>query len=155
MNRGGNIRDIIATQVLDTHLKALAIYGAGHCSKLGMGFPGELSGRYAKERMWSISPLIRKTGAHKGRAVFGLAVDPAYVVVAGSRWTGTPAEGMLTQGFARFTIDQLYDAIIYHGDVPDSVVGPDMATFRARMGPELDRRAKILAAAIKLRRQRP
>jgi hypothetical protein len=26
MNRGGNIREIIATQVLDTHLKALAAW---------------------------------------------------------------------------------------------------------------------------------
>ena len=43
MNRGGNIREIIATQVLDAHLKALAIYGAGHCSKVGTGFPGELA----------------------------------------------------------------------------------------------------------------
>lgn len=39
MNRGANIREIIATQVLEPHLKALAIYGAGHCNKMGTGFP--------------------------------------------------------------------------------------------------------------------
>ena len=38
MNRGGNIREIIATQVLEPRLKALAIYGAGHCRKLAPGF---------------------------------------------------------------------------------------------------------------------
>jgi hypothetical protein len=42
---------------------------------------------------------------------------------------------------------RVYDAIVYHGDVPDRVVDPDMAALRARMGPELDRRAKILAHA--------
>jgi Haem-binding uptake, Tiki superfamily, ChaN len=155
MNRGGNIRDIIATQVLDAHLKALAIYGAGHCNKLGTGFPGELAGRYGKERMWSISPLIRTAGTEKGRAVFGLAAEPAYIVVANSRWSATPAADMLTPALARFEMGRVYDAIVYHGDVPDRVVGPDMAAFRARMGQELDRRAKILADAVKLRQQRP
>jgi hypothetical protein len=56
---------------------------------------------------------------------------------------------------AKFTFGQLYDAIVYHGDVPDAVVGPDMVAFRASMGPELDRRAQILGEAVKLRQQRP
>lgn len=155
MNRGGNIREIIATQVLDPHLKALAIYGAGHCNKLGTGFPGELSGRYAKERMWSISPLIRATGAERGRAVFGLGAQPAYILVGSSRWATTPVQDMLPPPFSRFTLGQVYDAIVYHGNVPDSIVGPDMVAFRARMGPELDRRSKILADAVKLRQRRP
>ena len=122
MNRGGNIREIIATQVLDAHMKALAIYGAGHCSKLGTGFPGELAGRYVKERFWSISPLIRMAGIGKGRAVFGLGADPAYVVVADSKWAATPVEEMLPLPYARFAVGRVYDAIVYHGDVPDRVV---------------------------------
>lgn len=59
MNRGANIRDVIATQVLEPHLKALAIYGAGHCNKTGTGFPGELAARYGMERFWGISPRTR------------------------------------------------------------------------------------------------
>lgn len=105
--------------------------------------------------MWATSPLFRKAGGEKGRAVFGLAAEPAYIVVAGSRWTATPVEEMLIPPLARFTMGQVYDAVVYHGDVPDRVVGADMTAFRARMGPELDRRAKILADAIKLRQQRP
>jgi len=155
MNRGGNIREIVASQVLDAHLKALAIYGAGHCNKMGSGFPGELAGRYAKERFWSISPLIRKAAVDKGRAVFGLGAEPAYVLISGTRWASAPVEDMLTPGLRKFTFGQLYDAIVYHGDVPDAVVGPDMAAFRASMGPELDRRARILTDAVKLRQQKP
>ena len=83
MNRGSNIREIVATQVLDAHLKALAIYGAGHCSKVGTGFPGELAGPYGKQRFWSISPLIRKAGSEKGRALFELGSEPAYVTIGG------------------------------------------------------------------------
>lgn len=148
MNRGKNIREIIATQVLDKNLKALAIYGGGHCIKVGMGFPGDLRGRYPAERFWSISSLGRKREVEEGRAVFGLGADPAYIVVTGSRWAATPA---IPQQSGR-TFSQLLDAVVYHGNVPDSVVGPDMAAFRARMGPELDRRAKILSDAIKLQR---
>jgi len=154
MNRGGNIREIIATQVLEPRLKALAIYGAGHCSKVGTGFPGELGPRYGKERFWGISPFVRASGAAKGRTLFGLGDEPAYVLILGSRWSATSVEDMLTPALRRFTFGQLYDAIVYHGSVPDRVVAPDMATFRAAMGPELDRRAKLLADAIKLRQQR-
>lgn len=159
MNRGSNIRDIIATQVLDKDLKALAIYGAGHCTRLDSadmdihGFPGQLSAHYDKERFWTISPLIRKKGAEKARGLFGLGAEPEYILVEGSRWAATPADGMLIPALAPLDVGQLYDAIVYHGDVPDSIVGPDMAAFKARMGPELDRRAKILADAIKLRQQ--
>jgi hypothetical protein len=85
MNRGGNIRELIAAQVLEPHLKALAIYGACHCSKVGTGFPGQLAPRYGTERFWSIPPLVRAAGAAKGRALFGLGSDPAYVLIAGSR----------------------------------------------------------------------
>src|SRR5262245_7418924 len=34
LNRGGDIRTIIAREVLDAHLKGLAIYGARHCDKI-------------------------------------------------------------------------------------------------------------------------
>jgi len=153
MNRGSNIREIIATQVLDAHLKALAIYGAGHCNKLGTGFPGELAGRYGRERFWSISPLVRQAGVDTARTLFGLGAEPAYITVAGSAWDSTPAGRMLTPALGQFTVGRLYDAIIYHGNVRDSVVGPDTAAFRARIGPELDRRAKILSEAVQLRRQ--
>src|SRR5207248_3607100 len=37
VNRGGHIRNAIAEQILDKHLKALAIYGGGHCVKIGRG----------------------------------------------------------------------------------------------------------------------
>lgn len=144
MNRGGNIREIIAKQVLDAHLKALAIYGGGHCVKIGMGFPGDLRGRYPLERFWSISSLGRQREVERGRVTFGLGADPAYIVVTGSRWATTPVDDMASP--AR-TLGQILDAVVYHGNVPDSVVGPDMTTFRAVMGPELDRRAKLLRDA--------
>ena len=97
---------------------------------------------------------MRAAGVAKGRALLGLGDEPAYVLIAGSRWANTPVDDMLTPALSRFTFGQLYDAIVYHGSAADSVVGPDMAAFRAAMGPELDRRAKILAEAVKLRQQR-
>jgi hypothetical protein len=59
MNRGANIRDVIATQVLEPHLKALAIYGAGHCNKRAPVFPA--SSRHATAR--SASGVSRRSCA--------------------------------------------------------------------------------------------
>src|SRR5688572_30474447 len=69
-NRGESIRNTIVEQVLEPRLKGLAIYGAGHCSKIGGGFPGDLAGRYPEERMWSIWSFSRK-GVERARAIFG------------------------------------------------------------------------------------
>ena len=144
MNRGGNIREIIATQVLEPHLKALAIYGSGHCIKVGRGFPGDLAGRYPKQRFWSISPVISLERFTKQREP---GKEPAYIALGGSQWAATPFE----LSGRNFTWGQLYDAIVYHGDVPDKIVGPDMDAFKAAMGAELQRRAKLEADASKLR----
>ena len=46
----------------------------------------------------------------------------------------------------------ILDAVVYHGDVPDTVVPADMAALRAKMGAELDRRSKLTAEAAKIRR---
>jgi hypothetical protein len=91
VNRGGNIRDIIAKQVLEPHLKGLAIYGAGHCTKVGGGFPGELAAQFGADRFWSIWPLVGEKGAAKGRITFALKTDPAYIVVKGTQHARLPA----------------------------------------------------------------
>lgn len=155
MNRGGNIRTLIAEQVLDPGLKALAIYGGGHCLKIGMGFPGDLSGRYPLSRFWAIYPLHSKAEKAKARAMFGLTDKPAYVVLTNSPWASRSSEGLLDPRYNSLPLGRLYDALIYHGDVADSVVSPDTVAFRASFGPELDRRRRILAEAVRLRQQRP
>jgi hypothetical protein len=153
VNRGGNIRAVIAEQVLDAHLKGLAIYGAGHCSKLGRGFPGDLRGKYAVGRMWSIWPLFRTAGAQRGKEVFGLGSRPAYIVVGDTRWTSLPAIEFL--GTERSTLGEVLDALVYHGDVPDSVVRADLTVLKAKYGPELGRRSRLMQEAFRLWQRRP
>jgi hypothetical protein len=153
VNRGGNIRTIIAEQVLEAHLKGLAIYGAGHCSKLGGGFPGDLAGKYAAGRMWSIWPLFRTSGAQRGKDAFGLSTGPAYIVVNGTGWASLPAIDFL--GTERATLGQVLDALVYHGEVPDSVVRADLTVLKATYGPELERRSRLVQEAFKLWQRRP
>jgi hypothetical protein len=154
VNRGGNIRRIIAEEVLDRHLKALAIYGAGHCSKAGGGFPGDLAGRYDASRIWSIWPLVGPTGAERGRATFGLGAQPAYVLVEGTPWASTPAVG-LVPAEPGSTLGAVLDALVYHGAVPDSVVRADLTELKAKYGAELERRATLLRQAFTLWQRRP
>ena len=152
MNRGGNIRNIIAEHVLEPRVKGLAIYGAGHCSKVGGGFPGDLAGKYPADRIWSIWSLSRG-GTTKGREIFGLAGQPAYLVVHGTQSSALDAAGLLER-FERFKLGQVLDAIVYHGSVPDSVVRADLTVLNAKYGAELQRRGRLTREAFDLRPRR-
>ena len=154
VNRGGNIRNIIAQQVLDANLKGLAIYGAGHCSKVGGGFPGDLAGRYAAGRIWSIWPVFRDRGAEEARSVFGLGDQPAYIHITGTRWASTPSGEFLSTE-PRFTLGQVLDALVYHGSVRDSVVSADLTEFKNKYGTELARRRQLMSEAFSLWQRRP
>lgn len=152
VNRGGNIRNIIAHQVLDANLKALAIYGAGHCSKVGRGFPGDLVGKYAASRFWSIWSISRQ-GGDRATEMFGLGRQPAYIVVNSTKWASLPAADFLPG--ERTTLGDVLDAMVYHGEVSDSVVGADLSVLNATYGPELQRRRRLIQEAFTLWRRRP
>jgi hypothetical protein len=153
VNRGGNIRNIIAEQVLKQHIKGLAIYGANHCNKVGGGFPGDLAGRYEEGRMWSIEPFFRAAGARRAKELFGFGSQPAYTVISGTKWDATPAVDLLPVR-PRFTLGDVLDAVVYHGDVPDSVVRADLTVLNAKYGVEFRRRRILLDSAFALWRRR-
>ncbi len=150
MNRGGNIRDLIAQQVLDKDIKALAIYGSGHCLNVGMGFPGELASKYPS-RMWSVSGFLGEEGARTGREVFGLGDNPAYVVVRGTKYAQLPANAMFV-GRPTLTVGNSVDAIVWYGDTSDPVVRADLTELQRKYGAELARRARLMKEATKLAR---
>jgi hypothetical protein len=101
-NLGRNIRRIIAEQVLDKKVKALAIYGSLHCIKLGMGFPGELMDKYPG-RLWSVSALAGDA-AVRAQKLFGLEDKPAYVVTTGTKWESQPAAAFSPRSAARRSV---------------------------------------------------
>jgi hypothetical protein len=150
-NRGGNIRRIIAEQVLEPKLKGLAIYGSLHCIKIGMGFPGELMDRYPG-RIWSVSSLAGEPAA-RGAKLLGLGSQPAYVVTTGTKWENQPAAGILP-AFRGETIGQMTDAIAYLGPIPDTVVKGDLTDLKSKYGGELARRRRLLDEAEALLRKK-
>jgi hypothetical protein len=154
LNRGGNIRRIVAEQVLDRRLSGLAIYGAGHCVKLGGGFPGELASRYDGKRIWSIWPLEAPSELEKAHTVFGLGRDPAYVSITGTIRASVSASGMPTIDPA-LEMGDVIDAVVYHGEAPDSVARADLTELKAKYGAELERRATLIRQAFQLWQRRP
>jgi hypothetical protein len=146
MNRGGNIRNIISKELLDPKIKGLAIYGARHCDKIGGGFPGDLAGKYATDRMWSVEPFVGRQGAEKARTLLGFGDNPGYLAVAGTKAAFAPA-GELLAVDAKWKLADITDAVVYHGNVPDSVVHADRSTLKAKYGAELARRSKLIAEA--------
>jgi hypothetical protein len=149
-NRGANIRRIIAEQVLDKKLSALAIYGSLHCIKIGMGFPGELMSKYPG-RMWSVSALAGDA-AVRAKKVFGLGAEPAYVVTTGTKWESQSAAGILP-AFRGETYGEMGDAIAYLGLIPDVVVRANRDDLQKKYGSELARRRQLIEAAEKLLRR--
>jgi hypothetical protein len=150
-NRGANIRRIIAEQVLDRKLKALAIYGSLHCIKIGMGFPGELADRYPR-RIWSVSSLAGDA-AIRGAKSFGLGSEPVYVVTTGTKWEKQAAAGILP-AFRGETIGEMTDAIAYLGPIPDTVVKADLSDLQSKYGAELTRRRRLFDEAEALLRKK-
>jgi len=91
-NRGGFIREAISQEILSKGLKALAIYGSGHCQCRGMGFPGELESEYPG-KIWSAFSFIGAEGVSEGQRVFGLGDEPKLIPITGtdSGWLRAPA----------------------------------------------------------------
>lgn len=154
MNRGGNIRNIISQQLLNPKVKGLAIYGARHCDKIGGGFPGDLAGKYPGHSMWSVEPFVGKLGAERARTLFAFGNKPEYLVVAGTKAAFTPAADLLALE-PKWTLGDILDAVVYHGNVPDSVVRADLTTLKKKYGVELARRSKLLQDAYSLRQLQP
>ena len=112
-NRGRFIREAVAREILDQHLKGLAIYGAGHCECRGMGFPGELVDY--RGRIWSVFSFYN---VDEGRKVFALGDEPVLIRIAGSERARLPAVKMFfsSRGYNDpATLGDITDAIVYYG----------------------------------------
>jgi len=122
-NRGRFIREEVSRQILSKGLKALAIYGAGHCVCRGMGFPGELESQYPG-KIWSV---IGFYNVEEGRRIFGLGDEPKLITISGTDKAELPAAKMFFLG--RYndpaTLGDITDAIVYYGDIKDTKTNPD------------------------------
>ena len=153
MNRGDDINKVIATQLLDQHIKGLAIYGSGHCATYEDeegegGFPARLANHYgyARARMWGIGPFTAKA-----RPIFGLGETPTYVVLSGQAAASQRAEGVFGRIGSTLPARQVFDAAVYHGNVTDSIVWTDTVTLNREYGKILQHRDSLRRAAIRLR----
>ena len=142
LNRNGNIHNILAQQVLEKHVKALAIYGSAHCEKATMGFP------YALSRIWSISSL---RGPRNWKP-FGLSDEPAYIKVSGTKWASLPSSLFDAEAQGRF--GDLLDAIVWYGDTSDVVIHGDTTELEAKYGTELERRARLIDEVYEINRRK-
>ncbi len=148
LNRGRFIRETIASEVLDQGLKALAIFGSGHCEHEAMGFPGELADRYPG-RFWVAFNFYGSEGVAEGKRVFTLGAEPQLILIRGTERAGLPATKMFFRGRHddATTLGDLLDAIVYHGDVPDVVVHADSAAVTPADRRELARRYALMEEA--------
>ena len=116
-NRGKFIREAVSREILSKGLKALAIYGAGHCERRAMGFPGELESEYPG-KIWSASNFYDAT---EGRRILNLGDEPKLIPITGTDKAKMPIGKMFFLG--RYndpaTMGDLFDAIVYYGNIKD------------------------------------
>jgi hypothetical protein len=122
-NRGRFIREQVSHEILDKHLKALGVYGSVHCENRGMGFPGEIGDKYPG-RIWSASSFYN---VDEGRRVFGLGDEPGLIAITGTEKAKLSVGKMFFLGSSNdpATLADLFNAIVYHGNVKDIKVPPD------------------------------
>ncbi len=123
MNRGRFIRETVSREILDKGLKGLAVYGAGHCERRGMGFPGELRDKYPR-RIWAVSSFY---DVDEARHVFGLGDEPKLILITGTEKAKIPAGKMFFLGRYNdpVTLGDIFNAIVYYGSTEDVKVHPD------------------------------
>jgi hypothetical protein len=122
-NRGRFIREAVSREILDKHLKALAVYGSGHCENRAMGFPGEIGNKYPG-RIWSVSSFYN---VDEGRRVFGLGDEPELIPITATEKAKLSVGKMFFRGSYNdpATLADLFNAIVYYGNVKDIKVPPD------------------------------
>jgi hypothetical protein len=122
-NRGRFIREQVSRETLDKHLKALGVYGSGHCENRGMGFPGELSDKYPG-RIWSASSFYN---VDEGRRSFALGDEAKLIPITGTEKAKLPVGKMffLTTYNDSATLADLFNAIVYYGNLQDTKVPAD------------------------------
>jgi len=122
-NRGRFIREQVSREILDKHLKALGVYGAVHCENRGMGFPGEIGDKYPG-RIWSASSFYN---IDEGRRVFSLGDEPKLIPITGTEKAKLSVGNMFFLGSYNdpATLADLFNAIVYYGNVKDIKVPPD------------------------------
>jgi len=132
-NRGGFIREAVSREILDKHLKALAIYGMGHCQCRAMGFPGELKSKYPG-RIWSAFQFHSLKAA---RQLFGLGDEPKLIPITGTDREKVPAAGLFDFGRANdsATLGNITNAIVYYGNLKQGSL-PAQPTAEQTIGRE-------------------
>jgi len=155
--RGGEMRLIIAEQVLAKDLRALAVFGRGHCEKRGGGFPGELEPRFPGRFFVAYSFDRDPSRASNARRALGLGNEPQWVRVTGTALADRRAADLFSTGSfgdSTTTLRDMLDAIIYYGEGPDEVVEPDSVVFSADFKAELRRRQRLIREAFDTWRRR-
>lgn len=134
--------------VLEPGRKGLAVYGAAHCEKSGMGFPGALPAAL-RRRVRSILPLAATPAAAAGIARLALGAEPRLLPVAGRPWATAPASDFGFPAGER-TLEELVDGLAWQGEAADQILAPRPGELPPQWRRELDRRARLWRQAREL-----
>ncbi len=148
LDRDRWIVDVVRREVLDPARKGLAIFGAGHCERSGMGFPARLTAEEAG-RVRSVFGFFGAAGRRAAREVLGVGPGAEWIQIRETRLATVPAGKMLFEGHAvaGTTLGELADALVFFP--PGEADGPENRprSVTPSFEKELERRWKLLREA--------
>lgn len=145
IDRGSAPAKVIAREVLSKNLKALVIYGSGHCERWSGGFVAELDAQFPG-RVFAAAP-VKEKGQEKLRELLELNSTPGLLLTHTSPLSTAPASDFLTGrggGEKSDPVKDVVDALVYFGDVaPRLAPVPSDLGFTPAYTEERARRTKI------------
>ncbi len=146
-DRIGHFEGVLRREVLDPDLKALAIFGVGHCERRTPSLLSRLVA-WDPERVSAVFAFEGERGRAAGHRALGLDhPKPQLIKVSGTELEKLPAGDMFFEGhgIAGVEIGELVDAIVDYGIQEDTVLAPYIQEPEIRE--QLDRRAGWMSAA--------
>ncbi|MBZ0111507.1 MAG: hypothetical protein K8J08_03525 [Thermoanaerobaculia bacterium] len=142
-------------EVLEPGRKGLAIYGAGHCEKSGMGIPVALR-IDARAAVYSVRSLPRdRRGNSQISRWFPPTPSPSWIPIRGTALAIEPAGELFFEGhrYAETTLGEVADGLVDFGsdtEAQPSVGTPSRHGLSPEMQLELERRSRLREQAQRI-----
>ncbi len=148
LDRQRHYADRVGELVLDPGLRGVAVFGAGHCERRGMGFPALLETEQ-RQRVAAVVPLPSASRSKAQRLGIALGDDPSFLPIAGTSRSDLPAGDLLFEGHAvaEWKLGEIVDGLFDAGAAPPTILPPDEASLEGETRLELDRRTELLSTA--------
>ena len=155
-DRGEWTDRLVRDEILEPGLRGLAIFGAGHCERRGMGFPARME-PHERSKIISIFAVDGPRGRAEAARRFGASGIPRLLRIRGRPAAESDAGALVFEGHRRAgaRLGEVVDALVDWGPFDEESERPIDADFEPEFRRELERRRKLRRGALGPRGRTP